>query len=76
MQHFPAWDHDDDDGVLRWIIPVTLFLILFLISIFFSGCVALTYKECTFNVPVHASILDLPWLKPVSPTQTPLQSFK
>ncbi|HJT24780.1 MAG TPA: hypothetical protein VJ873_09400 [bacterium] len=35
-----------------------------------SGC--FTYKDCTFNVPVHASLLDLPFIKPVeSVTPTP-----
>lgn len=44
---------------------------------FLSGCIALTYKDCTFNVPVHASMFDMPWLKPsTTPTLGPLPPGK
>ena len=46
-----------------------LFALLLLAGPFFiAGC--FTYRECTFNVPIHASLLDLPFVKPATPTPT------
>jgi hypothetical protein len=45
--------------------------VLTLAGLLISGCSFLSpiYQNCSFNIPVHASLLDLPFLKPeASPT--------